>query len=203
MRKNRLLWDNWVPDMGKIKFCSTTPLQDRIVESRDKLYRIALSWCGDEMLADDLVQEAITTGMKNYKQLRDESCMLGWVCRIMKNNWYSHLRKQKNHDNIDDSIEEQIPSNDYGPLGSCQEKDIVKQVRQAVAELSIEQRQIISLVDLGGLSYCDVSQTLDIPVGTVMSRLHRARKNLLKKLEENQHQITTTEKHRHIYVVEK
>lgn len=183
--------------MGKIKLCSTTPLQDRIVESRKKLYRIALAWCGDEMLADDLVQETIATGIKNYKQLRDENSMFGWICSIMKHNWYRHLRKQKNHDGVDD----QLPSNENGPLGNCQEIDIINQVRKAVAELSLDQRQVISLVDLGELSYCDVSQALDIPVGTVMSRLHRARKSLLKKLEMNQQE--TTPAARPIRMVEK
>ena len=168
--------------MGKLKVCSTTALQDRIVESRDKLYRIALVWCSDEMLADDLVQETIQTGMKNYKQLRDENKMFGWVCSIMKNTWYHHLRKQKNHDNIDD----QLPSSNNGPLGDCQEMDTVKQVRRCVAELTLNQRQIISLVDLGDLTYCEVAQSLDIPVGTVMSRLYTARKNLLKKLKADQ-----------------
>jgi RNA polymerase sigma-70 factor (ECF subfamily) len=167
--------------MGKIKVCPTTPLQDRIIESRNKLYQIALSWCGDRMLADDLVQETITIALKNHLQLRDEDKMFGWICSIMKNNMYRQIRKQKNHDNIDD----QLPTDDMGPLGKCQENDIVTRVRQAVAALPIEQRQIITLVDLGDLAYCDVAQVLDIPIGTVMSRLHRARKSLLKKIEHN------------------
>jgi RNA polymerase sigma-70 factor (ECF subfamily) len=184
--------------MGNIKLCSTTPLQDRIAESRDNLYRIALAWCGDEMLADDLTQETIATGMRNYKQLRDENCMFGWICSIMKNNWYRHLRKQKNHDSLDD----QIPSgNDNEPYGNCHEMDIVHQVRQAVNELSLDQRQVISLVDLGELSYCEVAQALDIPVGTVMSRLHRARKTLLTKLEKKQRQEMPAVSH--IRMVEK
>ena len=167
--------------MGKLKICPTTPLQDRIVGSRDKLYQIALSWCGDKMLADDIVQETITSAMKKHEQLREESKMFGWVCSIMKNNMYRQVRKQKNHDNLD----EQLPTDDLGPFGRCQEDDIVTRVRQAVAALPVDQRQVISLVDLGELSYCDVAQVLDIPIGTVMSRLHRARKELLTKMESN------------------
>ena len=165
--------------MGKIKCCPTTPLQDRIIESRNKLFQIALSWCGEKMRADDMVQETITIALINYAQLRDEDKMFGWLCRIMKNNMYRQIRKQKRHENVDD----QIPSTDLGPFGRCHEKDIVTRVRQAVAALPMEQRQIISLVDLGDLAYCDVAQVLGIPIGTVMSRLHRARKSLLKKME--------------------
>jgi RNA polymerase sigma-70 factor (ECF subfamily) len=165
--------------MGNMKICPTTPLQDQILVSRNKLYQIALSWCGDKMLADDMVQETITIALINYSQLRDENKLFGWICSIMKNNMYRQIRKQKKHENVDD----QIPSTDLGPFGRCHEKDVVTRVRQAVAELPMEQRQIISLVDLGDLAYCDVAQVLGIPIGTVMSRLHRARKSLLKKME--------------------
>ena len=168
--------------MDKLKVCSTTPLQNRIAESRQKLYRVALAWCNDEMLADDLVQDTISTGMKNHKQLRDEKSLFSWICTIMRNNWYAHMRKQKKHDELDDQIE----TDENGPLVNCHEMDIVQQVRQAVSELPLEQRQLISLVDLGELSYCEVAETLDIPIGTVMSRLHRARKGLLEKIERNQ-----------------
>lgn len=167
--------------MGKIKVCPTTPLQDRIIGSRNKLYQIALSWCGDKMLADDMVQETITIALLNYSQLRDENKMFGWICSIMKNNMYRQIRKQKNHESVDD----QLPTGDLGPFGKCQENDIVTRVRHVVASLPLEQRQIISLVDLGELAYCDVAQVLNIPIGTVMSRLHRARKSLLRKMEQN------------------
>ena len=61
--------------------------------------------------------------------------------------------------------------------------EIVERVRRAVASLPVEQRQVLSLIDLEEFSYCDVAQVLNIPIGTVMSRLHRARKNLLARLE--------------------
>lgn len=162
--------------MEKVKVCSTTPLQDQIVESRNKLYQIALVWSDDEMLADDLVQETIIAGMKNYKQLRDESNMFGWICSIMKNNWYRHLRRQKKHDRINEQQE------------NCKEVDLIKQVRLAVTGLTMDQRQVISLVDIGELSYCEVAQTLDMPAGTVISCLHSARKSLLKELAVDQNQ---------------
>jgi RNA polymerase sigma-70 factor (ECF subfamily) len=182
--------------MGNIKICPTTPLQDQILESRDKLYQIALSWCGDKMLADDIVQDTITVAIKNHSQLREESKMFGWICSIMKNNMYRQMRKQKKHESVDD----QFPSNGLGPFGKCQEEDIVTLVRQAVASLPIEQRQIISLVDLGNLAYCDVAQVLDIPIGTVMSRLHRARKSLLRKMEQNSHpKMVPSRKNIHLF----
>jgi RNA polymerase sigma-70 factor (ECF subfamily) len=68
-------------------------------------------------------------------------------------------------------------------MGHCQELELVNRVRNVVASLPVEQRQVISLVDLAELSYCEVAEALDVPIGTVMSRLHRARKNLLNKLD--------------------
>ncbi len=182
--------------MRKIQICQTTSLQNRIVESRDKLYQIALSWCGNKMLADDIVQETIAIAMKNHIQLREESKLFGWICSIMKNNMYRQIRKQKNHGNVDD----QLAANDLGPFEKCHEKDIVTRVRQAVATLPMEQRQIISLVDLGDLTYCDVAQVLDIPIGTVMSRLHRARKSLLNKMKHDMRpKLVAASKNIHIF----
>ncbi len=165
--------------MEKIKPCMSTTLKSRIAEARNRLYRVALAWCGDEMLADDLVQETMTNGIVNIKQLRDEGRLFAWLYSILNNNWRLHLRRNKNHDELDD----QLRSDENGPFGDCRELEIVRQVRRAVASLPMEQRQVISLVDLEEFSYCDVAQVLDIPIGTVMSRLHRARKNLLSILE--------------------
>ena len=61
--------------------------------------------------------------------------------------------------------------------------EIVSRVRIAVAALPLEQRRVLALVDLEGFSYNDVAEILEIPAGTVMSRLHRARKGLVKLLE--------------------
>ena len=155
------------------------PLKRRIADSRERLYRVALAWCGDEMLADDLVQETMTSGIVNRRQLRDEKRLFAWLYSILNNNWRRHLRSRKVHEELD----EQLATDAAGPLGNCRELEIVCRVRQAVASLPVEQRQVIALVDLEEFSYCDVAQVLNIPIGTVMSRLHRARKNLLARLE--------------------
>jgi RNA polymerase sigma-70 factor (ECF subfamily) len=165
--------------MEKISYSSNS-LKSRIAQSRDRLYRVALAWCGDEMLADDLVQETMANGILNRAQLRDEGRLFAWLYSILNNNWRRHLRRNKSHDELD----EQLSSDESGPFGNCRELEIVHRVRGAVATLPIEQRQVLSLVDLEEFSYCDVAQALDIPIGTVMSRLHRARKNLLLRLEQ-------------------
>ena len=165
--------------MLKTRLYSASILKTQIAESRDRLYRVALAWCGDQMLADDLVQETITTGIINNKQLRDNSRLYPWLYTILKNNWYHHLNRHRSHDELDG----QFVSEEAGPCSDCQTIEMVERVRRAVATLPEKERQVISLVDLEELSYCDVAEILDIPIGTVMSRLYRARKILLMKLE--------------------
>lgn len=160
-------------------FCSTRALKHRIAESRQRLYRVALAWCGDAMLADDLVQETLASGISRCHQLRDAERLFSWLYSILNNSWRQHLRSRKVHDELDESM----ASEAAGPLGDCRELEIVCRVRAAVAALPVDQRQVLTLVDLEDFSYCEVAAALDIPIGTVMSRLHRARKNLMARLE--------------------
>lgn len=182
--------------MRKKDICTTSSLKTRIAESRARLYRVALAWCGDEMLADDLAQETMTNGITNIRQLRDETRLFAWLYSILNNNWRLYLRRNKSHDELDD----QMPVEEDGPMGHCHELEIVARVRRAVASLPAQQRQVISLVDLEEFSYCDVAEILDVPIGTVMSRLHRARKSLLARLE-NTDETSQTGKETHIRIV--
>lgn len=173
----------------KIPYCPAKSLTCRIVDSRDRLYRVALAWCGDAMLADDLVQETLSTGIAKRAQLRDEARLFAWLYSILNNQWNSYLRNRKNHVELD----EQLPSEATGPVEDCEQSDIVKRVRQAVASLPVIERQVISLVNLEEMSYCEVAMALEIPIGTVMSRLHRARKHLLARME-NQSNVAPARK---------
>lgn len=163
----------------QLSLFSNATLKGRIAESRDRLFRVAYAWCGDEMLADDLVQETMAISISKREQLRNEDRLFAWLYSILNSNWCAYLRKNRTHTELDD----QLPSEGNGPMGHCQELELVNRVRNVVASLPVEQRQVISLVDLAELSYCEVAEALDVPIGTVMSRLHRARKNLLNKLD--------------------
>ncbi len=162
-----------------LPFCQATSLSSRIVDSRDRLYRVALAWCGDGMLADDLVQETLSTAITKQSQLRDEKRLFAWLYSILSNQWKRYLRSKKNCCELDD----QLVSEAAGPVEQCEEAEIINRVRRAVATLPLIERQVVALVDLEELPYCDVAEVLEIPIGTVMSRLHRARKRLLVKME--------------------
>jgi RNA polymerase sigma-70 factor (ECF subfamily) len=145
---------------------------------RELLYRLAYSWCHNPALADDLVQDAMVKALKNARQLKDAAAIKGWLSKILANCWYDHLRHTRETVDLDNlPYEETASSGD-----EHEQQDIVSRVRAMIAELPVGQRQVITLVDLAGFSYAEISHILDIPVGTVMSRISRARKALKAKL---------------------
>jgi len=153
-------------------------MRKRIAASRARLYRVALAWCGDSMLADDLVQEALSLALQKTHQLRDPERLNAWLYSILNNRWKQYLRSRRPHEDLDD----ERPCDKPGPDLMIDRLEIVSRVRLAVATLPVEQRRVLALVDLEGFSYNDVAEILEIPAGTVMSRLHRARKGLVKLL---------------------
>lgn len=154
---------------------SNKKLIDKIEQHREKLYRVAYAWTHDSMLCEDLVQETLLIGMQKVYTLRDEKALTGWLFSILNNQWRQYLRKQKPQVDIDDLVFE----SDSSPLEACNQQQISLSLKTAMQKLSISQRQVITMVDLEDLSYIEVSQALNVPIGTVMSRLSRARGNLL------------------------
>lgn len=146
---------------------------------RPQLFRVAVSWCNDEMLADDLVQDALAKAVQNISQLKDPEALKSWLFTILNNQWREYLRR--NRPCLD--IDELVFVADSDPEADEQRQQTCNQVRSAIAELPLSQRQTITLVDLEDMSYQEVAKALGIPIGTVMSRLNRARKALLQKLE--------------------
>lgn len=148
------------------------------------------------MLADDLVQDAVVSAIAKHSQLTDPDKLFSWLYRILNNKWLEHLRRNKV---ITEVLDDNIFSDDPGPSAQCQTGDLVNLVRQVINTLPIKERQVISLIDLDEQSYRDVASALDIPIGTVMSRLHSARKRFLEKLD---HQMNMPEFRRiHLHIV--
>jgi len=162
----------------KIFFQQKQQLQ-KIEALRPLLFRVAVSWCNDEMLADDIVQDALTKAIQNIAQLKDQDALKSWLFTILNNQWREYLLRNRPCVDIDELvfIADSTPELDEERQQTC------NQVRLAIAELPLSQRQTITLVDLEDMSYQEVAKALDVPIGTIMSRLNRARKALLLKLE--------------------
>lgn len=153
-------------------------LRRLIADNRDRLYRVALAWCGDPMVADDLVQETLVISLQRIGQLRDRDRLKAWMYIILSNCWKQHLRRMRPMVDIDDIA----VMCDGDAESDCSEQEVVYLVRRAILKLPVGQRQALTLVDLAGFSYAEVADILDIPIGTVMSRLHTARQSLHRAL---------------------
>lgn len=172
-------------------FLRTREAQRALVQARSRLYRVAYSWCHSAALADDLVQETLSKALQKSSQLRDPKARDAWLFTILANCYRDHFRRQRDMDDID----EMEISTDSTPESETSRAQIVSHVRAAIRQLPDGQRQVITLVDLEGFSYVEVSQILEVPIGTVMSRLCRARSAmkalLLPELQVNQEATTS------------
>jgi len=149
-----------------------------LANSRDRLYRMAFAWTHDPNLADDLVQQTCYKALRSQRQLRDIEAVEPWLFRILSNCLTDFHRARREFLSDDEliRIEKRTPETE------TQDEQVAQRVRDAVRSLPLPQCQVITLVDLEGFAYATVSQILDIPVGTVMSRLSRGRRALRDRL---------------------
>lgn len=151
-----------------------------VLAALPRLRRYAIALLRDLTMADDLVQDCIERALRNRASLADPNHMSGWLSSILHNLYLDSLRQKRRrgaHIELDDSlnlIELSVLPADRGTA-----KDLV----EAMTDLSFEHRQILLLVGLEGHSYRDVADQLGIPIGTVMSRLARARTQLRARLD--------------------
>ena len=148
----------------------------------DRLFGYALAMSRDKELAADLVQDCVLRVMKARNIPKDEAAYRSWLFTIIRNLWFDYLRSSKRHalvEPLNDSHEE-IVTEDF-------ETTVVNvvAVRQAFEDLTVEHRDILALVDIGGFSYDETSKMLNIPKGTVMSRISRARATLAGLLNDD------------------
>ncbi len=165
-------------------FHSSRTGQQRLEQQRQRLYRIAYSWTHSPALADDLVQETLTKALQKQGQLRDAGAGEAWLYSILANCLRDHYRRQRETEDVD----ELTLIDDVGPEQVSGQQEIVNRVRATIARLPLGQRQVVTLVDIEGFSYIEVAGILAVPVGTVMSRLCRARaalKELLTAVRED------------------
>jgi RNA polymerase sigma-70 factor (ECF subfamily) len=164
-------------------FCSGNAFREQLEQIRPKLYRVAFSWSHNPTLADDLVQETLIKALKNAAQLRDPALFNGWAFSILANCWRDHFRQHREMEDVDE-LEDYRCATQTTPEDDHSRSQIVSRVRDAVAKLPMEQRQVLTLVDLEEFAYIEVAAILAIPIGTVMSRLCRARRALKILLNE-------------------
>lgn len=138
--------------------------------------------CGDVQLAEDAAQETFIRAWQNLPSFRPGTPLRNWLYRIAVNAGTDMLRREKRI--LPDAIED-LHLTDGGPSLEHQvsQKERARLVQSAILSLPEASRAVLVLREYEGLSYQEISSTLDIPVGTVMSRLNYARNTLKAKLQ--------------------
>jgi RNA polymerase sigma-70 factor (ECF subfamily) len=153
------------------------------IEHIDGLYGYALVLTQNRTDAEDLVQEAYVRAIRAMGHLRDDSNVKGWLFTILRNVWLNELRqRRKASESVDVEADKRtsslIDENVESPHDAYVGKLERRHVRAAIQKLPQEAREVILLREWEQLSYQEIATVLDCPVGTVMSRLARARSKL-------------------------
>lgn len=160
----------------------TDEFRTRMVELLPRLRRFALALCGDLSQADDLVQDTCLRALARADQWQSGTRLDSWMYRIAQNIWLDRVRAHKVRG---DSIALDAAETIAGPDGRdvVESRMTLRAVSEAMDELPDEQRVLVSLVCINGVSYKEAAEITGAPIGTVMSRLARARQQLHARLE--------------------
>lgn len=143
-----------------------------------RLYQTALGLCGDRDQAADLTQEALVKAFLAFDRFREGAPPYPWLVRILRNVHLDEVRSAHARRETIQATAPDPPDPRPGPLASVVAAEEIDAVHAAIARLPEEFALVITLVDLQGLTYEDVAEAVEIPIGTVRSRLYRARERL-------------------------
>ncbi len=159
----------------------------------DQVYRVARHLASSREDADELMQETYARAFRSWRSFTPGTNMRAWLLRILTNLNIDRGRRQQRAPQM-----QPLEANDYflydrlaeNGDGISDEEQVVERLSQddivtALSAVPHDFRDVLVLVDLGDFSYADAAQILDIPVGTVMSRLHRGRRILKRELAES------------------
>ena len=162
-----------------------------VLEHQSKVYNLALKMVGNEQDALDISQDAFIKAFRSLGSFRGDSKFSVWLYRLTSNLCLDHLRAKKRNNVVsltmyspeeEEPEELEIPDERYSPEKLFDKKELQQNLSSALEELPPEQKEILLLREVSGLSYEEIAQSLGLEPGTVKSRIFRARKNLCKIL---------------------
>ncbi|MCA9283310.1 MAG: sigma-70 family RNA polymerase sigma factor [Phycisphaerales bacterium] len=162
------------------------------VEQLDAVYRMALQLARHPDEASDLVQETYLRAIRASSSFEERGGGIrSWLFTILHNVFYSRVEKKKRSpalvEEFFEADESQRQPDEAPPawdLATLDWDHVDGRLKKAIDNLPEDQREPLLLWGVGGMKYREIAQILDVPIGTVMSRLHRARSTLAKELEE-------------------
>jgi RNA polymerase sigma-70 factor (ECF subfamily) len=162
---------------------SATTFQELALPLFDQLYNFAHWLTQDRSEAEDLVQETYTKALRGFAGFQIGTNFKAWIFRILRNTFLTSRTGLRLSSSGEEDLEH-VPSTKPSPEDLLMlevERDIV---RQALTELPVASREILLLSEVEEMTYEEIAQVLQIPIGTVMSRLYRARQALRNRLSE-------------------
>jgi len=145
-----------------------------------RLRRFALTLTRQPSLADDLVQVACERALAHADQWSPGTRLDAWVFRILRNAWIDHVRHRRTDGLMDDVSDHEHELVDGDGEDRILNRLTLAEVQRAIAGLPDEQREVLVLVCVEDLAYREAAEVLGVPIGTVMSRLARARRRIIE-----------------------
>src|SRR6266481_5611879 len=163
---------------------------EAILECFEALYRTAYRLTGNKARAEDLVQDTYLRAWRSLSQLHGLSGVQPWMFRILRTVFIDQLRRESSRPKLVTDIEkmstapEQLSPPDVSDVNDRSKLDEVfdQEIISAMTELPDEERLALLFQVVGGLSYREISEALECPIGSVMSRIHRAKRWLRRRL---------------------
>ena len=163
--------------------------EEEALTHADQLYRIALRLSGSPQTAEELVQEAYVRAFRGWRGYRPGSNLAAWLATILRNVFLDEARKQSRRpaqESFEDTSEYYL-YNHLTESGSEPQEAVLNKLSggaivDALGDVPPAFREVVVLVDIGDFSYQDAADILGVPIGTVMSRLHRGRRALKQSL---------------------
>jgi len=172
-----------------------------LAQHQDKLYRVAFRMAGHHEDAQDLLQDALLEAYRSFKRFQRGTYFDKWLYRIMTNTFIDRQRHKKRVGHVE-SLDAPLPG---GEGGDAPGRDIPdwtdepsrrilgdlfeERIQKALDSLPPESRLVLILADVEEFSYEEISEMMDTPIGTVRSRLHRARAMMRQKLDQKPERI--------------
>lgn len=159
--------------------------RDLMARHQDRLYRFVYKHIGHATEAEELAQQAFAEAARTYASFRGDSQLSTWLYGIAMNLVRNHLSRspQRLYGFDDESALESVAADTPDPQRQLEQRQLVRLLERELAELMPEMREVLLLVALDDLSYDEAAELLDVPIGTVRSRVSRARSHLRRRFE--------------------
>ena len=170
---------------------SAAAFEDLVAQHEKKIYNLCFSTMGNAEDAADMAQETLLKAWRALDRFDGRSSLGTWLYRIAMNTCLDELRRRRNRQTVSiQALNEKGWEPEDGAGDMAERSAQGQQLRQALALLPEDYRAVLVLRDVQGFTYEEIAQILHCPVGTVRSRLNRARKNMMKKLQDGEQSLS-------------